>query len=198
MRPLLPAAWRSVVRGHLVLPLAAAGLLVAVTLPWPQHAVAVMHGVAVLVGCAFATALDDPQGDVTTATPLRRRTWTAARLLATAGAGLPVLAGSLLALRLRSDSLPVAVLVAESLGYLLAAVAVAATLRARRTFLPSYPAVAGVLVVAVLTYALPRAWVMVDPQPWGPPYDAALWRWLGLGLVAAGVLAAAVRDPLER
>jgi hypothetical protein len=39
---------------------------------------------------------------------------------------------------------------------------------------------------------------MVDPQPWGPPYSAALWRWLGLALVAGGVLLAAVRDPLDR
>lgn len=198
MSPLLPAAWLAVRRGQLVVPLAAASLLVVATLPWQERATSVMHGVAVLVACAFASALDDPSGDVATAAPVRRATWTWARLAAVGAAALPVLLVATLVARLRFTPLPLAVVLAEAAGYLLAAVAVAAVLRARRTFLPSYPAVAGVLVVALVTYAMPRGWTMVDPQPWGPPYEAALWRWLGFALLAAGLLAAAVRDPLAR
>jgi hypothetical protein len=195
---LLPAAWLAVRRGQLVVPLAAASLLVVATLPWADQAPAVMHGVAVLVACAFASALDDPTGDVATAAPVRRVTWTWARLAAVGAAALPVLLVATLVARLRFAPLPLAVVLAEAAGYLLAAVAVAAVLRARRTFLPSYPAVAGVLVVALVTYAMPRGWTMVGPQPWGPPYEAALWRWLGFGLVLLAVLGLAVRDPLDR
>jgi hypothetical protein len=199
--PILPASWRAVRRGHLALPLVVAAALVLVTLPWQDEgrATPVVHAVAVLVACAFACALDDPHIEVTTAAPTRRPTWSAARLVAAGAAAVPVILGALLLARLRFDPLPVAVLVAESVGYLLAGVAVAAGLRAwRASTLPSYPAVAGVLVVVVTTYTLPRGWVMVDPQPWGPPYEAALWRWLGLALVAAAVVVAAVRDPLDR
>ena len=201
MRPLLPSAWLAVRRGSVPLPLVAAGLLVLGTLPWQDdgHAAQVMHGVAVLVACAFATSLDDPSGDLAAASPTRRSTWTAARLVATAAVALPVLACALVVARVRYDPLPTVVVLAESVGYLLAGIAVAAGLRAwRGTHLPSYPAVIGVLLVAMLTYALPRAWAMVDPQPWGPPYAAALWRWLGLVLVTVACLLVALRDPLDR
>ena len=50
----------------------------------------------------------------------------------------------------------------------------------------------------LLVRVLPQTWAMVDPQPWGPPYEAALWRWVGFALVAAAVLVFAVRDPLDR
>ncbi len=201
MRPLLPAAWLGVRHGRLLLPLSASVLLVLATLPWQDEgrATSVMHGVAVLVACAFATALDDPCGDLTTAAPARRSAWTGARLAAVSAVALPVLVAATLVARWRFAPLPLAGVVAEAAGYLLAGVAVAAALRAwRGTQLPSYPAVVGVLLVAMLTYALPRSWAMVDPQPWGPPYAAALWRWLGLVLLALACVLAAVRDPLDR
>lgn len=201
MRLLLPATWRSVRRSHLAVPLGAAVALVLATLPWQDEgrATPVVHAVAVLVACTFACALDDPHADVTAAAPVRERTWAAARVLTTAAPALPVLVGAVLVARTRFDPLPVGVLAAESAGYLLVALAVAAGLRAwRGTFAPSYPAVAGLLAVVVLSYALPRSWAMVDPQPWGPPYDAALWRWAGLVLVAVAVLMRATRDPAAR
>jgi hypothetical protein len=201
MSPLLPAAWLAVRRSHLALPLGAAGVLVVGTLPWQDdgHATSVVHGVVVLVALALALSFDDPTGDVATATPVRRRDWTAARLAAAAGATVPVLVTGILVARLRFPPLPMAGLLAEAAGYLLAAVTAAAGLRAwRGAHSPSYLAVVGVLVVALLTYALPRGWAMVDPQPWGPPYAAALWRWLGFVLVGGAVLAVALRDPLDR
>ncbi len=201
MTPLLTAARLAFRRGHAGLLLVAAAVLVAATVPWQDGGLAtsVVHLVVVLAALALALSFDDPTGDVTTAAPVPRSTWTAARALATLGWVLPVLATGFLVARLRFPPLPGWGLLAESVGHLVAALAVVAGLRAwRGTHLPAYPAVVGVLLVALLTRALPRAWAMVDPQPWGPPYEAALWRWLGFVLVALAVLALAVRDPLDR
>ena len=154
MNPLLPTAWLAVRRGHLALPLAAAGVLVVGTLPWQDdHATSVVHGVVVLVALALALSFDDPTGDVATAAPVSRRAWTGARICAAAAAAVPVLLLGILVARLRFTWLPLAGLLAESAGYLVAAVAVAAGLRAwRGSHLPSYAAVVGVLLVLSLIH----------------------------------------------
>ena len=201
MRAVLPAAWLGVRHGWLPLPVLAAVALVLSTLPWQDEgkAVPVLHGVAVLLACAMASCLDDPSHDLAAAAPVPLRTRTAGRVLVAGAFVLPVLVAAFAVARWRFAPLPVAGLAAEAAGYLVAGVTVAAALRAwRGTAVPSYPAVTGVLVVALLTWSLPRGWAMVDPQPWGPPYDAALWRWVGLLLVASASLLAATRDPLDR
>jgi hypothetical protein len=199
--PLLAAARLAVRRSHVTLPLVAATLLVVVTVPWQDgpRATHVVHGVVVLAALALALAFDDPTGDVATAAPVPRDTWTVARLVAALALALPVVVVGFLVARLRFEWLPTAVLVAEAVGFLVVAVAVAAGARAwRGAHGPSYAAVVGVLAVALIANALPRDWAMIDPQPWGPPYEAALWRWLGSVLVAVAVLAVALRDPLDR
>ncbi len=201
MRSLLPSARLAVRHSHTGPVLLAAVALVAGTVPWQDdgHATSVVHGVVLLVALALALSFDDPTGDVAVAAPVSRRTWTAARLVAALGLALPVLVLALVVGRVRFPWLPLAGLLAESVATLLAAVAVVAALRAwRGLHLPAYPAVAGVLLVGLLVRLSPRGWTMVDPQPWGPPYEAALWRWLGLGLVLLAVLVLAVRDPLDR
>jgi hypothetical protein len=198
---LLPAARLAVRRGHAGVLLVAAVVLVAATVPWQDdgHATSVVHGVALLAALALALCFDDPTGDVATAAPVTRPTWTAARAVASLEVALPVLVLGFVVARVRFEWLPVAGLLGESLGHLVAAVAVVAGLRAwRGTPRPSYSAVVGVLVVGLLVRMLPQTWAMVDPQPWGPPYEAALWRWLGFVLVGLAVLAVAVRDPLDR
>jgi hypothetical protein len=201
MRPLLPSARLAFRAGHAGVLLAASVVLVVATVPWQGggFATSVVHLVVLLTALAVAVSFDDPTGDVATAAPVPRSTWTAARTVVTLERVLPVLVVGFLVAWLRFRPLPGWGLVAETTGHLVAALAVVAGLRAwRGTHLPSYPAGGGVLLVALVTRALPGGWAMVDPQPWGPPYEAALWRWLGLVLVALAVLAVAVRDPLDR
>lgn len=199
--PLLGAARLAVRRSHVALPLVVAVVLAVATVPWQDdgHATSVVHGVVVLAALALALSFDDPIGDVATAASVPRHVWAAARSIAALEVALPVLVLGLVVARLRFSALPVAGLLAEAAGYLVAALTVVAALRAWcATHVPSYLAGAGVLLVWFVTYALPRTWAMVDPQPWGPPYEAALWRWLGLVLVACAVLSVALRDPLDR
>jgi hypothetical protein len=50
----------------------------------------------------------------------------------------------------------------------------------------------------VLVRQLPIGWVLVDAQPWGPPWEATMLRWAAVVLLAAAVLALALRDPWDR
>ena len=112
---------------------------------------------------------------------------------------VPVFVMALVLASTRQPHLPVTGASLEALGYGVAALTIGAGLRAWKGLLsPAYPTVVGLLVVALATYSLPHGWTMVDPQPWGPPYAAALIRWTALVLTATGLLALALRDPMTR
>lgn len=193
---LLSASWLAVRRTPLLLPLGAAVALVLTTLPWADRATQVVHGVGVLVACALAATTDDPAAEIAAATPPERRTRTAFRILAGALVALPVLLVGLAVAEVRFSATPLIALGPEVAGYGLLALAVGTGLRAwAGQPAPAYSASIAVLVIVLATWMLPRGWTMVDPQPWGPPLEAALLRWLAVALLALAVLAAALRDP---
>jgi hypothetical protein len=192
---LMSASWLAVRRPPLLVPLGAAVGLVLVTLPWSGSAVLVVHGVGVLVACSLAATTDDPAAEVAAATPPVRRTRTAFRMVAGALVAVPVLLVGLVVAETRLAATPLVALGPEVVGYGLLALAVGAALRAWAGVpQPAYPAAIAVLVLVLATWMLPRGWTMVDPQPWGPPLQAALLRWLAVALLAVAVLTAALRD----
>ena len=193
---LLSASWLAVRRAPLLVPLGAAVLLMVASLPWADRAVPVVHGVGVLVACALAATTDDPAAEIAAATPPERRTRTAFRILAGALLALPVLLVGLAVAETRFAATPLVTLGPEVVGYGLLALAVGTGLRAWAAQpAPAYSASSAVLVIVLATWMLPRGWTMVDPQPWGPPLEAALLRWLAVALLALAVLAVALRDP---
>jgi hypothetical protein len=181
-------------------PATAALVLTLATLPWQDYyGSRVLHGVAVLLACALVAATDDPAGEVVAAAPAPRHVRTLTRVLAALAVVVPVGIVAVVVARLRSPFVPLEVTVLELVGYAALGVALGTALRAWAGLLrPSYAAVVGVLLLALATYALPRGWVVVDPQPWGRPYDAALIRWAGLIVLALGVVGLALRDPAGR
>jgi hypothetical protein len=192
---LMSASWLAVRRPPLLVPLGVAVALVLATLPWAGSAVLVVHGVGVLVACSLAATTDDPAAEVAAATPPARRTRTAFRMVAGALVAVPVLLVGLVVAETRLAATPLVALGPEVAGYGLLALAVGAALRAWAGVPhPAYSAAIAVLVIVLTTWMLPRGWTMVDPQPWGPPLEAALLRWLAVALLALAVLAAALRD----
>jgi hypothetical protein len=200
VRALVGAAWLAVGRPPLLVPAAAALVLSLVTGPWQDfYDTRVLHGVAVLLACALTAATDDPAGEVVAAAPVPRHVRTLSRLLATLVVVVPVALVAVVVARLRSPFVPLEGTVLELVGYAALGVALGTALRAWAGLLrPAYAAVVGMLLLALLTYALPRGWVMVDPQPWGRPYDAALLRWAGLIVLSLGIVGLALRDPAGR
>jgi hypothetical protein len=197
---LLGASWLAVARVPLLVPCLAAGLLVVVTYPSQDsgHAVSVMHGVGVLLACACTAMTDDPSGEVAASSPYPVRVRTGARILAGLCVVLPVFVVAAAVARLRFTPTPLTLLTTEALAYVLTGLALGAGLR-RWTdrHAPAYPAAVGLLGLALLTGMLPRGWRMVDAQPWGPPFEAALIRWGALILMGVGVLMLALRDRAE-
>jgi hypothetical protein len=193
---MLSASWRAVGRAPLLVPLGAAVALLVATLPWADRAVLVVHGVGVLVACALAATTDDPAAEIAAATPPDRRTRTAFRMVAGALVALPVLLLGLALAEARLAATPLVTLGPEVAGYGVLALAVGTGLRAwAGQPAPAYSASVAVLVIVLATWMLPRGWTMVDPQPWGPPLEAALLRWLAVALLALAVVALALRDP---
>lgn len=68
----------------------------------------------------------------------------------------------------------------------------------RDVHIPAHLAVVGLLALALMTNVMPRWYVLLQPQTWGPPWEASLIRWSALGLVGLGVLGPAMREPLAR
>ena len=192
------ASWSAVRRSRLLVPCAAALALVVGSYPWQDsgQAVPVLHGVAVLLACGWIATTDDPAGEIVAASPYPRRLRTLARMAAGLAVVLPVFVVAAVVAETRSAGTPLGPMGLEALGYALTGTAIGAGIRAWTGRLaPGYPAVIGLLGVVLTTYFLPHGWVMVDPQPWGPPLEAAVLRWVALTLLAAGVLALALQDP---
>jgi hypothetical protein len=198
-RSLLAASWLAVRRTGLLLPAAAAVVLVAATVHVQEdgHAIQVLRGVGILLACAIVAAMDDPAGEVAAASPYPRQVRFLARVTAAASVVLPVWAVAAVVAETRFAPTPVWGLSLEAAAMWLCGLAICAGLRAWTGQLaPSYIAVIGVVALAILSNALPRAWTMVQAQIWGPPWEAAQLRWAGLLLVAVGILARALQDPV--
>ena len=199
-RSLLEASWLAVHRPPVLAPLGIAVLVVVATIPWQDGAAGghVLHGVAVLAACALAGATDDPAAEVVAASPYPRRVRTTARLAVAGSLTAAVVVLAVVVAELRNEFTPLLLLVAEIVGFAVAGVLVGAVLRGYGVAMPAYPAVVGVLLLAVLVRQLPRSWVLVDAQPWGPPWEATLLRWSAVVLFAVAVVALALRDPWEQ
>lgn len=197
---LILASWRAVRPLRLGGIAGCAALLVAATVPWQDsgYAVPVMHGVALLVACVVALCTDDPAAEVVAATPYTRLTRTLVRLALGLVVALPTYAIAALVAEARFDPSPLLSLAVEVCVYLLLAAALGVGLRARGVHAPAYPTVLTLLALTFALDQLPQEYLMVDPQTWGAPWEAALLRWSAVALLAAGVLAAALRDPVRR
>ena len=197
-RSLLEASWLALRRPPVLAPLGLALLVVAATLPWQDtHGTQVMHGVAVLAACALAGATDDPAADVAAASPYPRSVRTVARLAVAAALTVPVVLAAVLVADHRDPWIPLSLLGMELVAFALLGATLGAALRAFGVAMPAYPAVVGVVLLAVLVRQLPRTWVLVDAQPWGPPWEATMLRWAAVTLLALAVLALVLRDPWE-
>lgn len=199
-RSLVAASWFTVRRPGLFAPAVAALVLVGVTVHAMDdgHAVQVLRGVGILLACGWAATLDDPSGEVAGASPYPRAVRSLFRITAGALVVLPVWTVAAVAADLQFDPTPVWGLTLETLAISVGGLAIGAGLRAwAEQLTPSHLAVVGVVVLAVAINALPRGWVMVQTQVWGPPWEAAQLRWLALLLLAAGILTLALRDPVR-
>lgn len=195
---LVTASW-AVVRGPLLLtPMAAAVVLVAGS--WPVlddgYALMVLRGVGVLLAAAWVVSMDDPMGEVLGASPFPRRIRWGTRMLVTAAVVLPAWMAAALVVEQRASYVPVLAVGLEALGLGAAGLAFAGGLRVWRSHLmPSYLAVVGVVVLALLSHGLPRSWAMTQDQVWGPPWEAAHLRWAAVLLLGVAVLSLVLRDP---
>lgn len=195
--PLLAASWRVVRPSRLLLPAGTALLLVTASWPWLDDGYAglVLHGVTLLLACAVALTCDDPGAEITAATPVPRARRTLARLGAGLAVAVPVYAVAAVVAESRLPGVSLTAHTVETVVVVLAAAAVGTGLRALGRALPAYPTVLGTLLLMFGLYALPRDFRVLDPQPWGAPWEAAMLRWSALGLLAVVVLAQALRDP---
>lgn len=194
---LVAASWLAVRPARLAALAGAAGILVAATAPWQDsgHAIPVMHGVALLVACVVALCTDDPAAEVVAATPHTRRTRTLLRVAVGLSVAVPTYLVAAVVAEARFSPSPLLALGVEAGAYLLLAAALGAALRARGLHAPGYPTVLALLALTFALGHLPREYLMVDPQTWGPPWEAALIRWGAVALLALGLLAMALRDP---
>ena len=182
------------------MPATAALALVAATVHVQDdgHAVQVLRGVGILLACAWVATMDDPSGEVVAASPYSRRVRSLVRATAGAFVVLPVWGLAATVAEARFEPTPVWGLSLEALAMGVGGLAIGAGLRAWTVhYSASYLGVIGVVVLAIGAHALPRDWAMVQEQVWGPPWEAAQIRWLALLLLVVGVLAAALRDPID-
>ena len=198
---ILGASWWLVRRPGLLVPVAAACVLVALTGPVLDdgYGVQVLRGAGVLLACALVSSTDDPAGEVLAASPYPRWLRTTARVLSAALVVVTAWAAQAVLVEWRAPDVPVLGLGLEGLAFGMAGLGIGAGLRAwRDQHAPSYLAAAALLGLALITNVAPRWYALQQGQTWGPPWEAAQIRWAALLLVAAGVVGLALRDPLER
>ena len=199
---LLGASWRAVGRRTPVLAPALAGVVLlasATPLLDGGYAGTVLHGLILLGGAVLIGATDDPSAEICATSPYSCRTRTALRLSIGASLAVPLLGAGLLVVHLRRPGLPLGPFVVEAVGVCLVAVALGVGVRAWLDLAhPAYLATVGLIGVALAAFVLPRAWMLLDPQPWGPPWAGARWRWLGVAVLAVGLALAATADPADR
>lgn len=195
-------SWRALSRRSLLGGCAAAaalGVAGSGSLDDPSGTLMVLRGVAVLLACAVAFAVDDPSYDVLAASPtsLRRRVLTRVGL-ATAVAG-GIWGGLLLLAESVGGDVPAAALTVEAAALASFAAAAAVALQTwRGTPEPGLlvaPAVAGAVLAANL---LPARWALLAPAPGAPGWEAAHQRWAAVLCLALLVAAAGTRDRAAR
>lgn len=198
MRAVVTASW-AVVRGPLlVVPVGVAVVLLAAT--WPAlddgYALMTLRGVGVLLATAWVVAMDDPMGEVLGASPYPRFVRWGTRVLLCGATVVPVWGLAAVVVEERASYVPVLAVGLEAVALAVAGLAVGGALRVWRSHLmPSYLAVVGVVVLAVLSHGLPRGWAMTQDQFWGPAWEAAHLRWTAVLLLGVVVVAAVLRDP---
>lgn len=201
-RSLFAASWWLVRRPQLFVPVVLALLLTAVSLALMEtdyQALRLMRGVGLILACAWVAGVDDPAGEVTAASPYVRSVRTGTRLLVSGVVAVGGWVACALAVELAVPSTPVLGMGVEAFALAALGLAVGTGLRGWRDIhMPSHLAVVGLIALALATSLLPRWYVLIQPQVWGPPWEASLIRWGALGMVGLGVLGLAVLDPLSR
>lgn len=196
----LAGSWWLVRRPGLLVPAGAALVLVLAAVPVLDDgwAMRVLRGVGLLLACAWVSATDDPAGEVVAASPYPRRVRTLARVLAALPPLVLVWAAAAVVVQSRAPETPVLGLGVETLALGLLGLGIGTALRAWHDLhQPAYAASFGVVLLTVVMAGSPRWYALHQTQTWGPPWEAAQLRWWGLVLVAAGLVALALHDPLR-
>ena len=198
--PVLTGSWWLVRRPCLLVPAGAALVLVLATAPVLDDgwALRVLRGVGVLLACAWVSATDDPTGEVVAASPYPRHVRTLARVLAAVPPLVLVWVVAAVVVQVRAPETPVLGLGVEVLALGLLGLGIGTALRAWHDLhQPAYAATLGLVLLTVVMSASPRWYALHQTQTWGPPWEAAQLRWWALVLVAAGLVALALHDPLR-
>lgn len=196
----LNGSWWLVRRPGLLVPAGAALVLVLATAPVLDDgwALRVLRGVGLLLACAWVSATDDPAGEVVAASPYPRHVRTLARVLAALPPLVLVWVAAAVLVQVRAPETPVLALGVETLALGLLGLGIGTALRAWHDLhQPAYAATLGLVLLTVVMSASPRWYALHQTQTWGPPWEAAQLRWWGLVLVAAGLVALALHDPLR-
>jgi hypothetical protein len=199
-RELFAASARALRRDAVTGPVVVAVLLLVLTLPVLDdgYALHALRGVGVVLGLAVVVAVDDPAGAVLAASPFSAARRTAARVAVVLTVAVPVWWGAAGLVAWRAD-VPVAGVALETVGWWTLGLALAAGVwRGSGSLSPSYVAGPVLLGLALAAGVLPRAWALLAEQTWGPPWEAAQIRWLAVLLAGAGLVAWALRDPLDQ
>lgn len=198
---LLAASWRVVARPPLLIPVGFALLLVLGTWPWLEegnaHRVRVV--VAIVLACGLAATADDPATEVAATSPYPRALRSATRLLVGLALVLPVAALSLVLVEREVSATPSLDVSVQVLALLVIGPAIGYAVWAwGDSIQATYVATAGVLCCSFALWVLPDTWSVIQAQPWGPPWEAALIRWSALLLLGTAIVASAWRDPVAR
>lgn len=212
-RALAPATCRSTAWRPLHLAGVVAVALAATVHRVPEPAFAELVGAlrfaAVASAVGTAGALDDPTRPHLDGTPVSLAARQSLRLVVAAAATLCWWAAALVtvaahpaarAAAREGRALPIVALTVELLALLLLAWAVAAVVVRRRGGSGAVAGAGAVVATPVLLLLTPQRWGLLagDPGAAGAVWVAAHLRWLGGALLAATVLAFALRDPARR
>jgi hypothetical protein len=197
---LFAASARAVYDQAVGLPVIAALVLIGAT--WrilDAYGAQVLIGVAVVLGFALVSAIDDPERSILAATaysPTRRSLF---RVAAAVAIITPLWLAAAAAVAWRADGVPIRTLALQTATLWAVGVAVAVTVSyASASVSPSYIATPALLALTLAADALPRGWQMFNAQTWGPPWAAAQLRWTAVLALAFAVIALLLRDPMDQ
>jgi hypothetical protein len=198
---LLAASWPVVAQPPVLVPVGVAALLTLTTAPYLDsgHADQVRIGVATVLACALAATAEDPASEVTAAAPRPRWVPCVTRLLLGLALVLPVAILSLALTQHQGPGTPVHGAGVQMLAVLMLGPALGFGVWAwGNAAQPTYAAMVGVVCIALVLWLLPATWSVLQYQPWGPPWEAALIRWSALVLLGCALALSAWRDPADR